>query len=303
MPDRHDTARPGRGLRELRVAGRLREPARRQRLALLVAGAARRVDHPGLGGLGLLATHAHRGGPRRAVGVDEQPGRRHEAGEPARPVLRDEILRRRRAVVGVEPPRLDEHGALVEHGLGDRLRRAGAGDVRWELEPGLLARQAEVSVESGIDAALAATEVDEQRLVIRTEDLLAPQHERVRHELEARADLEPEHVHVDVAEALRVRVATEVRVDPHVEIEVGVLERRELLACRRPAREIDRQRAKVPVVGQRRCRPVGDAIVRREHDEERQEAAHGTRDSRAHAIVKVAARSTSWQPYMRISPI
>ena len=63
--------------------------------------------------------------------------------------------------------------------------------------------------------------------------------------------LEAQRVHVDALESLGVRVAGEVVVDPRVEIEVRFFEGGELAQRRRPADQIDRQRAVVAIVGQR----------------------------------------------------
>ena len=115
----------------------------------------------------------------------------------------------------------------------------------------------------------------ERREFREAEDDFAAQHQRIGHELEARADLEPQQVHVDAAQALGVDRAGQVRVDPRIEIEVGLLERGELVAGRRPAYQVERQRVEVTIVGERALR---DAIAeRRERDGEHRcydESAH-----------------------------
>ena len=241
--------------REARIAGWLRESPAREGLALLRTGATRGVHGAAVGGLRFFATDAN-GHRLRAVGVGEQRLHGQESRKPFRPVARREIRRNRRAIVRVQPPGLDDHGACIEQRLRDRPRPPDRRRVDRELQPGLVLRQAEVAVDRDLDAALAAAKVDVDRRAIGAGDLLAPQHRRIRHELKARSDLEPQRVHVDPAQALRVDRAAEMRVDPRVEIEVWMLERGELVARRWSADQIDRQRAKVSIVGQRPARPA-----------------------------------------------
>ena len=226
--------------------------------------------------LRLLAADAHRG-HRLSVRRVHQRLHRMELGVGVRPAFSVKLLGILRAVVLVQPPRLDQHRIFVQELLAHRQGRADLLGVGPHHEPALLLGEAELRVRLHPRAPLSTAVEDRHRLLVRPEDILAEELRRPAGEVHVR--LEPQQIHVDAREPRRVAGPFEVLVDPGVEVEARLLEGGDLVARGRATDQIDHRHAEVLVVVERAHRR---ARMRAEHDLRRRARARLVVDERDH---------------------